>query len=318
LVLKIIALTLVVIFLLFSGLTLWKVEQRKAEAAKNFPPEGAFVNVNGHRVHYVELGAGPDLVLLHGASGNTRDFTFQLAGKLAESYHVIIFDRPGLGHTPALAPSGVTITDQADLLSQAAFALGAETPIVAGQSFGGAVAMAWAVNHPDRIAAVVSMAGATYPWEGELDAFNARLAHPITGPIVTRLIAAWANADYVAASIEGIFAPQSAPNGYADHIGVPMIMNPNSLMSNAQQRHDLRPQVQALHVKYTGLDLPVEIVHGDADITVGLYVHSTRMVEDIKGANLVVLPGVGHMPQHISHPEVIAAIGRAATRAGLR
>jgi pimeloyl-ACP methyl ester carboxylesterase len=76
--------------------------------------------------------------------------------------------------------------------------------------------------------------------------------------------------------------------------------------------------VQALHTKYPDLDLPVEIVHGDADITVGLYVHSTRMVADIKGANLVVLPGVGHMPQHISHPEVITAINRAATRAGLR
>jgi pimeloyl-ACP methyl ester carboxylesterase len=238
LVLKMIAIVLLVAVVLFCSLTLWKVEQRKAEAVKNFPPEGAFVNVGGHLVHYVELGAGPDLVLLHGASGNTRDFTFELAGKLAHSYRVIIFDRPGLGHTPALARSGVTISEQAELLSKAALALGVKKPIVAGQSFGGAVAMAWAVNHPDRIAAVVSMAGATYPWEGELDAFNARLAHPITGPVVTRLIAAWANADYVAASIEGIFAPQSAPDGYADHIGVPMIMNPNSLMSNAQQRHD--------------------------------------------------------------------------------
>lgn len=315
---KMIALLLLVCVLVFCGFTLWKVEQRKAEAAKNFPPEGAFVSVNGHPVHYVELGSGPDLVLLHGASGNTRDFTFELAPKLAKSYRVIIFDRPGLGHTPALAPSDVTISDQADLLSQAARALGADKPIVAGQSFGGAVAMAWAVNHPDHIAGVMSMAGATYPWDGELDAFNARLAHPVTGPIITRLIAAWASADYVAASIEGVFAPQSAPDGYAEHIGVPMIMNPNSLMSNAQQRHDLRPQVQALHTKYPNLNLPVEIVHGDADITVGVHVHSTRMVEDIKGANLVVLPGVGHMPQHISHPEVIAAIDRVATRAGLR
>ena len=128
--------------------------------------------------------------------------------------------------------------------------------------------MAWAVNHPDRISAVVSMAGATYPWEGELDAFNARLAHSIKGPIIARLISAWASADYVADSIEGVFAPQSAPSGYGAHIGVPMILNPNSLIANAQQRHDLRPQVQALHSKYSDLDLPVEIVHGDADITV--------------------------------------------------
>lgn len=316
--LKMIGYSIVAAVLVFAGLTLWKVEQRKADAAKHFPPEGAFVNVNGHPVHYVELGTGPDLVLLHGASGNTRDFTFSLAGKLAESYRVIVFDRPGLGYTPPLARSGVTIEDQADLLSQAAQKLGAMRPIVAGQSFGGAVAMAWAVNHPDRIAAVVSMAGATYPWEGELDAFNARLAHPILGPIITRLISAWASEDYVAANIESIFDPQTAPEGYGKYIGVPVVLNPKSLMANAQQRHDLRPQVQELHSRYSALDLPVEIVHGDADITVGLYVHSTRMVDDIKGANLVVLPGIGHMPQHVSHPEVIAAIDRAAARAGLR
>jgi pimeloyl-ACP methyl ester carboxylesterase len=317
-VLKVASIAFIAVVVIATALTLWKVGQRKLEAARDFPPDGTFVNVDGHPVHYVELGTGPDLVLLHGASGNTRDFTFDLAGKLAKSYRVIIFDRPGLGHTPPLKRSGVTIVDQADLLSKAAQQLGAQTPIVAGQSFGGAVAMAWAVNHPERISAVVSMAGATYPWEGELDAFNARLAHSIKGPIIARLISAWASADYVADSIEGVFAPQSAPSGYGAHIGVPMILNPNSLIANAQQRHDLRPQVQALHSKYSDLDLPVEIVHGDADITVGLYVHSTRMVDDIKGANLVVLPGVGHMPQHVSHPEVIAAIDRAAVRAGLR
>ncbi|MFT6024135.1 MAG: pimeloyl-ACP methyl ester carboxylesterase [Ascidiaceihabitans sp.] len=317
-VLKIIALCVVVALLILTGLTMWKVEQRRAGAAKNYPPEGAFVNIDGHSVHYVDMGAGPDLVLLHGASGNTRDLTFSLAGKLAKNYRVIIFDRPGLGYTPRLARVGVTISDQADLLSKAAQKLGMEKPIVAGQSFGGAVAMAWAVNHPDRISAVVSMAGATYPWEGELDAFNARLAHPVFGPILTRLIAAWASADYVAASIESIFGPQSAPEGYADYIGVPVVLNPKSLMANAQQRHDLRPQLQALYTQYPDLDLPIEIVHGDADTTVGVHVHSTRMVDDIKGANLVVLPGVGHMPQHVSQPEVMAAIDRAATRAGLR
>lgn len=316
--LKIVALIVLITVVGFIGVTAWKVEQRKAQVAKNFPPDGKFVTVNGHPVHYVEMGSGPDLVLLHGASGNIRDFTFSLAQKLAETYHVIIFDRPGLGHTPALASSGVTLTDQAALLSQAAWQLGAKKPIVAGQSFGGAVAMAWAVNHPDRIAAVVSMAGATYPWTGPEHAYSARLKHPIKGPIVARLIAAWASPEYVADSIQSVFAPQKAPAGYADHIGIPMILTPQSLIANAQQRLELRQHLQELHSHYPALTLPIEIVHGDTDATVAVEIHSARMIEDVKSANMVVLPGIGHMPQHVSQPETIAAIQRAAKRAGLR
>ena len=66
------------------------------------------------------------------------------------------------------------------------------------------------------------------------------------------------------------------------------------------------------------LALPIELVHGDADTIVPLAVHARRLAPLIPGAHLTVIPGAGHMPQH-SHPEtVIAAIHRAAARAGLR
>jgi hypothetical protein len=41
-----------------------------------WPPQGRFVEVEGRRVHAVTRGQGPDLVLIHGASGNVRDMTF--------------------------------------------------------------------------------------------------------------------------------------------------------------------------------------------------------------------------------------------------
>lgn len=299
--------------------TLWQVRHRKILAEKAFPAEGDFIHVDGHPVHYIAKGdrSLPVVVLLHGASGNTRDFTFDLVDRLSERYHVIVFDRPGLGHTPALASQGVTLNDQAALLSGAALQLGATQPIVVGQSFGGAVTMSWAVNFPDHIAAAVSIAGATYPWEGKLSRFYARLGDPVQGPVIANLISAWASRNYVKASISGIFAPQPAPADYASYIGVPLILRPASLIANAQQRTDLRGHLTNLAPRYSVLSLPVEIVHGDADTTVGINVHSTRMVNDIAGANLVALKGVGHMPHH-SHPEaIIAAIDRAAARAGL-
>jgi len=313
------SLALLTLAFLAIAVTLWRVEQRKSMAEKNFPPEGDFVYVDGHPVHYVDRGdkAAPAVVLIHGASGNTRDFTFDLVDRLTQRYRVIVFDRPGLGHTPPLAQNGVTLAQQAALLSAAANQIGVQNPIVVGQSFGGAVTMSWAVHHPDNIAAAVSIAGATYPWEGNLSRFYARLADPWKGPVMARLISAWASEQYVAASIAGIFAPQPAPKDYAAYVGVPLVLRPSSLLANAQQRHELRPELQALAPHYKDLTLPVEIVHGDADTTVGVHVHSTRMVEDIPGANLVVLDGIGHMPHHTNPEEIVEAIDRAASRAGL-
>ena len=64
-----------------------------------FPPVGEFVSVTGGRVHYVHAGQGPDVILLHGAGGNLRDFTFSLMDHLTDRYRVTAFDRPGMGYT---------------------------------------------------------------------------------------------------------------------------------------------------------------------------------------------------------------------------
>jgi pimeloyl-ACP methyl ester carboxylesterase len=318
LVLKGVFMLILVAMILAVATTLWRVGQNAKRATAQFPAEGNFVEIAGHPVHYIEMGNGPALVLIHGSSGNTRDFTFGLAEKLAQSYRVIIFDRPGLGNTPELAPFGVSVTDQAELLAFAAQAIGADKPIVAGQSLGGAIALAWAVARPDDIAAAVSISGVAYPWKGELDALTGALAHPLSGPIISRLASAWVSDEYIAKSLNETFQPQEPISGYADHIGIPLILRPSSLMANARQRKTLKEDLRAISDRYAALTLPLEIVHGDTDTIVPLHVHSKRLVEDVEGANLVTLEGIGHMPQHLSHDAVIAAIHRAASRAGLR
>ena len=52
-----------------------RAARMEAAAEAAFPPEGQFVEVDGRRVHVVVAGQGPDLVLIHGASGNIRDFS---------------------------------------------------------------------------------------------------------------------------------------------------------------------------------------------------------------------------------------------------
>jgi pimeloyl-ACP methyl ester carboxylesterase len=69
--------------------------------------------------------------------------------------------------------------------------------------------------------------------------------------------------------------------------------------------------------RYGEIGVPVEILHGDADDTVPLHVHSEPLSRQIPGATLTVLERIGHMPHHVAPDAVDAAIDRAARRAGL-
>ena len=96
------AASLLIAALTLAGVTHWRASAREAAAEADFPPTGAFVTVDGRRLHYEIAGNGPDLVLIHGASGSLRDMTFGLRDRLTDRFRVIAVDRPGLGHSDSL------------------------------------------------------------------------------------------------------------------------------------------------------------------------------------------------------------------------
>ncbi|WP_170607005.1 alpha/beta fold hydrolase [Ruegeria arenilitoris] len=310
--------TLCLALSLVAGAVVWRSASREAIAEATYPPEGQILDVDGNAIHAVVSGKGPDVVLIHGSSGNTRDMTFALAPILAGSYRVIVFDRPGLGYSESFNPDGETIVEQATILQKAAELLGAEKPIVAGQSYGGSVALAWAVTRPNNLSGLVLIAPAAIPWETPLDAFNTIGATAAGRTLVLPLITAFVPDWYVAQALDKVFAPQIAPDGYADHFGPGLTSRRASMHANAKQRANLLAEVTELQPRYKEINVPTEIVHGTADATVGLGWHSDRLIEQIPGAELIELEGIGHMPQVVAAPEVAAAIDRAADRAGLR
>lgn len=313
-----IALYVIAIVSVFTVATLWRATAREAKAEANYPPEGRIIEVGDHKVHAVVRGTGPDLVLIHGASGSTRDFTFQLVGLLEDRYRVIVLDRPGFGYTPRLHQAGETLAEQADLLSAAALALGAEKPIVAGQSYGGAVALAWAVHHPDRMSALVAIAAASNPWTTPLDPLYRLTSTWFGATFVVPVLTAWVPKAYVERAVDAVFAPQHAPEGYAEHFGANMTLRRTSMIANARQRANLLDEIKAQAPRYESIAAPTEIIHGTADVTVGIPIHSEPLSQQIKDAHFVALDGIGHMPQHSAQAEVVAAIDRASARARLR
>ena len=307
------------------GVVQWRATAREAAARAASPPAGEIMRIDGVAVHYKIMGEGPDLVLIHGASGNLNDFTMGFAQRLAERYRVILFDRPGLGWTDRLPGHGgawntreETLAEQAALLQRAADRLEVENPIVLGHSFGGIVALAWGLSRPDTTAALVLVSGVAEPWPGGLGWTYTVNGSALGGALFVPLVSAFLPKSFVRTSIASIFEPQEPPEGYATHVGADLILRRQSLRANAQQVNALRPHVVEMQKRYDTLTMPIEMVHGDADTIVPAHIHAEVLMGDVPNGALKLLPGVGHMPQH-SHPdEVVAAIDRAAARAGLR
>lgn len=284
--------------------------ERVAEAA--FPPTGQFVTVQGARIHADVQGAGPDLILIHGASGSSRDFTFNLVSRLKSNYRVISFDRPGMGFSDSLPGTDLSPLAQADALIAAAQQLGAKNPIVLGHSYGGSVAMAWALRSDPRALVIVS--GATMPFPGDLGLWYDITSSRLGGATIVPLLTAFAPQSRIDAALSDIFTPQSPPQGYAAYIGAPLTLRRDALRVNGRQVNNLKPHVTLMAENYPKLTLPVEIIHGTADTTVPIHIHAIPMSKLLPNANLTVLDGIGHMPHHTNPDDIIAAINRAASR----
>ncbi|WP_417588622.1 alpha/beta fold hydrolase [Pararhodobacter oceanensis] len=295
-----------------------KASQREAEWTAQTPPSGQFVELEGRRIHLIDTGApspdAPDLLLIHGANGNLRDFTFDLVARLQSDYRVIAVDRPGLGHSDSWGATDSDPRAQARILHDAVAQLGVTRPIVLGHSYGGAVAMGWALQYESETTAVVLLAGATHPWDTALGRWYRVNASPLGRP-ARALVAAFAPQDMVATVLAEVFEPTPVPEGYMAHFGPNLSLRRASQANNTRQVNALLANATEMQPAYARLTLPIEILHGDADTIVGLEIHSRRMEAEVESARLTILDGAGHMPQH-SHPEaVVAAIARARTRA---
>ena len=295
-----------------------RVAARSAAAEAAYPPTGRIVQVQGRAVHADVSGTGPDVVLIHGASGNTRDFTFDLAQRLAARHRVIALDRPGLGWSDAAGDAGISPQGQADILRDAARQLGVARPVIVGHSYGGAVAIAWALQDPGGPAALVLLGAATMPWPGGLGRWYSLTSSRLGRATVVPLVSAFAPMSHTEGVIASVFAPDPVPPGYAAYIGAGLTLRPGSLGTNVRQVNGLRPYIVEMSRAYAQLSLPVEIVHGTADTIVPPDVHAIPLSTLLPDAALTLLPGIGHMPHHADPAAAVAAIDRAAARARLR
>lgn len=279
-----------------------------------YPPIGTMVDVNGKAVHVIEAGeaSAPPVLMIHGASANAREFTFTLAPRLEDSFHVLMPDRPGHGYSER--PEGSeTLGVQAAQMAGALKALAPGTKaVVVGHSYGGAVALRLALDYPELVKGLVLLAPVTHDWGGGGEAwYNQFAGPPVIGPIFSQF-APIAGPSQVKAGIDGVFVPRDAPEGYYEDAALGLLFRPKEFRANADDMNALRGELAAQQDRYPEIKVPVILFSGAKDTVINPSLHAGKIKHQIENFELVKLPDTGHMPHHGHGTDVADAVRKLA------
>ncbi len=271
---------------LTAHLQTWLVEAQH-------PPAGRFVTVDGVRLHYLSKGAGRPVVFIHGNDGMLQDFTVCLMDLAAGKYRAIAFDRPGHGYSARPAQRLATVELQAQLIHDAASKLGAIKPAVVGHSWGGAVALSYALKYPQDVSALVLLAPVAYETaETSGHAQDYLEMVPVLGDL---LIASFvvSSRPYVEVNCLEAFYPEKAPRDYADTYAS-LVLRSGQIKAYAEDEILLGRSLRAMSPHYGEIRVPTVIVTGTADSIVPPGFHAYRLHQAIPQSVLATIEGAGH------------------------
>lgn len=105
---------------------------------------------NGIGLHYQQSGEGPNVVMVHGITGNLAIWHLEIVPALEPEYRITTYDLRGHGYSD-VPPTGYTTADHATDLKNLLDTLGIERAHVIGHSFGADVSLHFTVLFPERV-----------------------------------------------------------------------------------------------------------------------------------------------------------------------
>jgi pimeloyl-ACP methyl ester carboxylesterase len=290
------------------------VQARRAEESN--PPLGRFVEVEGVRLHYVERGSGPLVVLLHGNGTMIQDWLASgVLDALAASRRVIAFDRPGFGHSERPRRVVWTPAAQARLIASALKALGCGPATIVGHSMGTMVAAELGLGHPEAARSLVLIGGYYYPSVRPDAVLASPPAIPLVGDAIRYTVSPFIGAATWPSMEAEIFAPAPVPAEWESGFPVEMALRPSQIRAAAAEAALIVPAAASLAPRLSGLTLPLTLVAGAGDEVVSTPDQSGRLARELPRSELMIVEGAGHMVHHTAGGRVTEAV-LAASKAG--
>ncbi len=298
-------LALAALLLLLALVAFWAPD-RSVESLKPrwAPPPSVFINVDGLQVHVRDEGVRDDpvpIVLIHGTSASLHTWD-GWAAELKKTRRVIRLDLPAFGLTGPFADNDYTLLHYTRFMHAFLDKLGVQRCILAGNSFGGQVAMVTLLAKPERVEKLILVDSSGYP-----------LA-PASIPIGFRMVRM-----PVVSSLAQVMLPQrivedSTRNVYGDpsRVTPELVDRYYELTLREGNRRALGERIKQIEIdaiteRIPQIKTPTLILWGGRDRLIPLEA-GQRFAKDISGSRLRVFEDLGHVPHEEDPARTVAAV----------
>ncbi len=250
------------------------------------------VPVRGHRMQCLTTGQGPSLVLVHGLLGSA-DAWYPCLSRLGQNSRVYAVDSLGIGRSERVEGLDASLSAQADRMAEFLAGAGISRADVLGTSHGGSMAMMLAARHPERVRSLILHAPAN-PFSAVSDPlvhfYRTPLGHWFAQQVPSlpeklqelALGRMYGNSKLVRHEVLDRYMSSLRVPGTVQHVlGI--------LDHWFEDMRELATAIEALR------ELPVLLLWGTRDRAVSLD-SGRRLNERLSQAEMVILPGVGHLP----------------------
>jgi len=276
---------------------------KRAEAA--VPPDGQFLDIDGERLHYVDFGHGPAIVFIHGLCGQLRNFAYLPLAALARTHRVVLVDRPGAGYSTRGPQHDAAIAWQANVVAQLIDTLALDRPLVVGHSLGGAVSLALALDHPQRVGALALIAPLTQPVSEVPAPFRAlAIRSAWWRRWVGRTLAVPIGMMTGRTTLGYVFGPEDAPKDFLIRGGGVLGYRPGNFDASSVDILAAERDMPGLATRYADLAVPVDVLYGRSDRVLDYRQHGETLPVSSPRAQLTLVDG-GHMLP-VTQPELTA------------
>lgn len=262
-------------------------------------PYRHFVDMGSYKMHYIDIGQGHPVIMIHGFADSTYCWHANAKPLLDAGMRVIMIDNPGLGRSE-IPPENFKMTLE-NLSSQTirlADKLKLDRFSVVGSSMGGGIGLYLLVHHPDRIEKAVLLDPACYHtkkpamlslFENE---FIVNAAKHIVSPTVIKLSLkdCYFDDNKVTDTLVAEYSRPLAKKGYVE------------LLSRLLNQYPSKIAEQTI-LRYGDIRSPVLIIWGESDKWLSPS-FGPRLQKTIPGSKLVTIANSGHLPHQEQHEVV--------------
>jgi pimeloyl-ACP methyl ester carboxylesterase len=257
------------------------------------PEHSWFTRVNGVRVHYQEAGdenATP-IILIHGFISSNLIWSHVLEPLAQAGFRAIAPDLPGYGYSDKPADAKYTIEEQAHAVIGLMDRLGIDQAVIAGASYGGAVASIIALEYPERVKKLVLVGAVTN--DDAKKKFLLRVScMPLIGDVATPLFlgSRW----ILRKRMEDMYRRMGRP------INEKMVASRHHLLATSNTHRAMirtarRWSANRIEREASLIRQPTLLVWGDDDGHIPIE-NAIRMRDTLPNARLIVFRNCGHLP----------------------